>query len=86
MVELFKYFGRTLKNQNSIPEEIKSQWKSRNACYRLMQNLLSSTLLYKNKKIEIYRTIILCVVTYGYETWSLTLREECRLRVFESRC
>ena len=44
---------------------------------------MSSSLLAKNLKIEIYRTIILPVVLYGYETWSLTLREEPRLRVFE---
>ena len=36
-------------------------------------------------KIKIYKTIILPVVLYGCETWSLTLREECRLRVFENR-
>jgi hypothetical protein len=36
-------------------------------------------------KIKIYRTIILPVVLYGFESWSLTLREECRLRVFENR-
>jgi len=36
-------------------------------------------------KIKIYRNIILPVVLYGCETWSLTLREECRLRVFENR-
>jgi hypothetical protein len=40
-------------------------------------------LLYKN--IKIYRTKILPVVVYGCETWSLTLREEHRLRVFENR-
>jgi hypothetical protein len=39
----------------------------------------------KNLKIKIYSTIILPVVLYGCETWSLTLREECRLRVFEDR-
>jgi hypothetical protein len=50
-----------------------------------VQNLLSSSLLQKNVKIEIYRTIILPVVLYGYETWSLTLKEERRLRVFENR-
>ena len=50
-----------------------------------MQNLLSSSLLSKNLKIEIYRTIILPVVMYGCETWSLTLREERRLQVFENR-
>ena len=47
--------------------------------------LLSSRLLSKNLKIKIYETIILLVVLYGYETWSLTLREESRLRVFENR-
>ena len=50
-----------------------------------MQNLLSSSLLSKNVKIKIYRTIILPVVLYGCETLSLTLREEHRLRVFENR-
>jgi hypothetical protein len=42
-------------------------------------------LLSKNLKIKIYRTIVLPVVLYGCETWLLTLREECRLRVFENR-
>jgi hypothetical protein len=46
---------------------------------------LSFHLLSKNIKIRIYRTIILPVVLYGYKTWSLTLREEHRLRVFENR-
>jgi hypothetical protein len=41
--------------------------------------------LYYNLKIEIYRIIILPFVLYGCETWSLTLREERRLRVFENR-
>jgi hypothetical protein len=42
-------------------------------------------LLSKNLKIKIYITIILPVVLYGCEKWSLTLREECRLKVFENR-
>jgi len=42
-------------------------------------------LLSKNRKIKIYRTIILLLVLYGCETWSLTLREERRLRVFDKR-
>ena len=46
---------------------------------------MSSRLLSKNLKIKIYRTIILPVVLYGCETWSLTLRDERRLRVFENR-
>ena len=46
---------------------------------------MSSILLSKNLKIKIYRTIILPVALYGCETWSLTLREERKLRVFENR-
>jgi hypothetical protein len=46
---------------------------------------LSSSLLSKNVKIKIYRTIILPVVLYGCEGRSLILREECRLRVFENK-
>jgi len=84
-VEEFKYLGTTLTNQNSIHEEIKSRLKSGNACYYSVQNLLSSRLLPKDFKIKIYRTIILPVVLYGCETWSLTLREESRLRVFKNR-
>jgi len=73
-VEEFKYLGTTLTDQNSIQEEIKSRLKLGNACYYLVQNLLSSSLLSKTSKIKIYRTIILPVVLYGFETWSLTLR------------
>jgi len=72
-VEEFKYLGTTLTHQNSIVEEIKSRLRSGNACYHLVQNLLSSRLLSKNIKIKIYRTIILQVVLYGCEAWSLIL-------------
>jgi hypothetical protein len=64
---------------------VKSRLKSGNACYHSVQNLLSFSLLSKNLKIKIYRTIILPVVLYRCETWSLRLREERRLRVFENR-
>jgi hypothetical protein len=53
--EQFKYLGTTLKNQNSIQEEIESRLKSGNACYHSVHNLLSSSLLPKNLKIKIYR-------------------------------
>jgi hypothetical protein len=84
-VEEFKYLGTTLTNDNSIQEEIKSRLQSGNACYHSVPSLLPSSLLSKNLKIKIYRTIILTVVLYGCETWSRTLREERRLRVFENR-
>ena len=86
-VEEFRYLGITLTNQNSIQEEIKSRLKLGNVCCYSVQNILSLSLLSKTLKIKIlvYRTIILSVVLYGCETWSLTLRKECRLRVFENR-
>jgi hypothetical protein len=84
-VEEFKYLGTMLTDQNCIQEEIKSRLKLGNACCHSVQNLLSSRLPSKNLKIKIYRSIILPVVLYGSETWSLTLREERRLRVFENR-
>jgi len=77
--------GTTLTNKNSIQEEIKNRLKLGNVCYHSVQNLLSSSLLFKNLKIKIYRTIILPVVLYECETWSLTLKEEHRLRVYENR-
>jgi hypothetical protein len=59
--------------------------KLRNACYHSVQKHLSSSLLSKNLKIKIYRTIILPIVLYGCESWSLNLREVSRLRVFQNR-
>jgi hypothetical protein len=83
-VEKFRYLGTALTNRNFIQEEIMSRLKLGNACYHLVQDLLSSILLSKNTKIKIYRTIIFPVL-YGCETWSVTLREEHRLRVFKNR-
>jgi hypothetical protein len=73
----------TVTNQNCIHEEIKSRLKSGNACFQLAQNLLSSSLLTQNLQIKICRTIVLSVLLYGCETWSLTFRVEDRLRVFK---
>jgi hypothetical protein len=68
-----------------MQEEIKSRLNSGNACYHSVQSLLSSHLLSRNVKVKIYKTIILPVVLYGYETWSLILREKHRLSVVENR-
>jgi hypothetical protein len=70
-VAKFKYFGATLTGQNCMG----------NARYHSVQSLLSFCLLSRNVKVKIYKTIILPFVLYGCETWSLTLREEHRLRV-----
>jgi hypothetical protein len=84
-VEKFKYWGTILTDQKCMQEEIKSRLNSGNACYHSVHSLLSSRLLSRNVKVKTYKTTILPVVLYGYETWSLTLREEHRLRVFENR-
>jgi hypothetical protein len=68
-----------------IQEEIKRRLNSGNACYHSVQNLLSSRLLSKNVKVRICKTIILPVVLCGSETWSLRVREEHKLGVFENR-
>jgi hypothetical protein len=81
----FKYLGKTVTNQNLIQEEIKRRLNSGNACYHSVQTLLSSRQLSKNVKIRISKIIIFLVVLYGCETWSLTLRKDHRLRVFENR-
>jgi hypothetical protein len=84
-VAKFKYLVTTLTDQNHMHKEIKCRLNSRNACCRSVQSLLSSRLLSRNVKVKIYKNIILPVVLYGCETWSATLRQEHRLRVFENR-
>ena len=83
--EQFKYLGKTLTYKNSIQEEIKSTVKSGNAYYHALQNILSSSWLSKILKTKIHTAIILPIVLYGCETWSLILREKRRLRVLENR-
>jgi hypothetical protein len=75
MVE-FRYLGTPVTNENLIQEEIKRRLKWGNASYHSVQNHPSSHLLSKNINIKIYRTIILPLVLYRCETWSLTIREE----------
>jgi len=64
-VEEFKYLGTILTNQNSVQKEIKSRLKPGNVCYQSVRNLLSYSLLSKNLKIKIDRTIILPVFCMG---------------------
>jgi hypothetical protein len=77
--------GTPIINQNLIQEEIKRRLNSGNTCCHSAQNILSSRLLSKNVKVRIYKIIIMPVVLYGCETWSLALREKHKLRVFENR-
>ncbi|KAJ4429316.1 hypothetical protein ANN_26320 [Periplaneta americana] len=84
-VEMFRYLRATVTNINDTRKKIKRRINVRNACYYSVGKILSSNLLSKNPKVRIYKTIILPVVLYGCETWTLTLREEQKLRVFENK-
>jgi hypothetical protein len=79
----FKCLRAAVKNQNFVHEEIKNRLISGNAYYYSVQNPLISRPLSKSLKIKIYKTTCLYVVSYGCETWSLTLSEVHRLRVCE---
>jgi hypothetical protein len=81
----FRYLGMMVTNQNCIYRAIKSRPNPGNTCYHAVQNLLSSCLLSETLGIKIYRTVILPFVLYGCETWSVTLSEKHRLRVFKNR-
>jgi hypothetical protein len=85
-VEEFKYLGTNLTNQNSIKEEINAD-RTHGMLAIIQCSIFCLPFCYPKMqiiRIKIYRTIILPVV-YGCETWSLTLREERRLRVYENR-
>ena len=84
-VENFKCLGVTVTNTNDIGEDIKRRINTRNACCYSLEKILSSHLFSKKLKVNTYKTIILPVILYGCETWSLTLREEHRLRMFENK-
>jgi hypothetical protein len=80
-----KYLETTVMNWNLILEEIERRLNLGNASYHSVQSALSSRLLSKSTEVGLYKTIILPLVLYQCESWSLTLREEHRLRVFENR-
>jgi hypothetical protein len=63
-VSQFRYLRATVINQNLIQEEIKRRLNSGDACYHLVQNILSSRLLSKNIKIRLYKTAILPAILY----------------------
>jgi hypothetical protein len=76
-VSQLKYLGNTVTNQNLIQVKIKRRSNSGNASYHSVPKLRSSRLLSES--------IILSAVLYACETWSLTLRQESRLKLFENR-
>jgi hypothetical protein len=77
----FRHLGTILINQ-CMHEKISG---SKHICYHSYQNHLCTHLLYgPSMKVKIYRTIIIPAVLCGCETWSITLREEHKLRILEN--
>jgi len=81
-VNKFTYLGAYVTSKNEVTEEIKSRLVSGNACFYSVQKLLTSRLISRKLKLKIYRTAIL---PDGCESWSTTLADEHKLRVFESK-
>jgi hypothetical protein len=82
----FQIFEKNLKSLTfHSRKKVKRKLNSGNACYHSVQNISPPTLLPKNIKINVYWNIILPFVLCGAETWSLILKEKCRLRLFENR-
>jgi hypothetical protein len=77
--------GTTVTNQNLIQEEIKRRLNLVMLATIRSRTFCILVCCQKNLKIRIYNTIILPVLLYGCEIWSLTVREEHRLRMFENR-
>jgi len=84
-VNKFKYLGAYVTSKNEVAEEINSRLVSGNASFYSVQKLLTSRLISRILKLKIYRTVILSVILYGCESWSTTLADEHKMRVFENR-
>ena len=84
-VKQFKIFGNNPSESNFHSRINHEQIQVKECLLHTVQYLLSSSLLPKNVEINVYRTAVLPVVLYGCKTWSLTLREDRKLWVFENR-
>jgi len=81
----FTYLGTYVTSKTEVAEKIKSRLVSGNACFYSVQKFLTSQLISRKLKMKIYRTVILPVLLYGCESWSTTLADEHKLRVFENK-
>jgi hypothetical protein len=80
-----RYLEVTLTDQNCMHAEVKSRLNSGNTSYYSFNKLVSFHLLPKDILIKVYKTLILHIILYEYEAWSLILREEHWLVVPENR-
>jgi hypothetical protein len=83
-MEEFKYLGITLTHQILFRKKFRPYCSQGMFAIIRCRTFCLPSLLPNNYEIKIHRTIILPVF-YGCETWSLTLKDKCQLRVFENR-
>ena len=84
-VQSFQYLGNIIGNTNNNNKCIKEGIMMGNKAYYANRQLINSSLISRSSKLQIYRTLVHPVVTYGSESWTLTLEEERALAVFERK-
>jgi hypothetical protein len=84
-VKNFVYLGNIIDNENRINKCVKERIQAGNKAYFANNKLFKNKLISRSTKMQIYRTIVRSVVTYGSETWTLPTAEENALRIFERK-
>jgi hypothetical protein len=84
-VQGFQYLGNIIGNTNNNNKGIKDRIMMGKKAYYANRQLVNSSLISRSSQLQIYRTLVRPVVTYGSESWTLTMEEERVLAVFESK-
>src|SRR5215471_11919796 len=84
-VQSFQYLGNVTSNTNNNNKRVKERIMLGNKAYYANRHLFSSSLISRRNKLQIYRTLVHPVVTYGSESWTLTVKEERALAVFKKK-
>jgi hypothetical protein len=84
-VSSFKYFGNVINKEGRISECVKDRKQVGNRAYAANHHMLKSKIIKSSVKMQMYKTLIRPVVTYGSETWTLTKSDENFLRIFERK-
>lgn len=85
VVQSFRYLGSIINTDNDVDEEIKTRLMQGNRCFYALKHLFRNSLVSRNTKLRLYKTLIRPIVMYGCETWSLTQRQESQFNCFERR-
>jgi len=84
-VQSFQYLGNIIGNTNNNNKCIKERIMMGNKAYYANRQLVNSSLISRSSKLQIYRTLVRPVVTYGSELWALTMEEDRALAVYERK-